>query len=371
MARRRSYYGTKRRTTPRRVLLYTTVIVVVGLAGYQLYQQRFADKTTGGDLDIITPDDNTSLVHSQPAKKPLPDVVKNESPVTNSTHNAATPDAAADSQASEQSKTAVVIEPEENNYHPQFSEAMLKYNAGIKAADAGKVIEARNLLSESVASGLPWETEKLARTRLNDLARLWLFTKNIYDNDPHCLRYKVQSGDYLSTIGQKFGVPYQFLMRINGISRATNLRADENIKVIKGPFMAVADRTKFILTLYLDDVIAFTWQISTGREGRSTPTGKWMVTKGKKLLNPEWTDPDTGKTFLPDDPDNPLGERWIGIHGIEGAALGRTGFGIHGTIEPKKIGQPASRGCIRLRNQDVELVYDMLAEGQSVVTIKD
>jgi lipoprotein-anchoring transpeptidase ErfK/SrfK len=48
--------------------------------------------------------------------------------------------------------------------------------------------------------------------------------------------------------------------------------------------------------------------------------------------------------------------------------LGKS-YGIHGTIDPNSIGKAESRGCIRLRNQDVEEVYDMLAVG-SEVTIR-
>ena len=61
----------------------------------------------------------------------------------------------------------------------------------------------------------------------------------------------------------------------------------------------------------------------------------------------------------------------IGLHGKEGEAVGRGGFGIHGTIRPEEIGKAASRGCIRLHNKDVAVLYDLLAEGQSFVWVED
>ena len=368
MARRRSYYGTRKRTSPRKYLLYIAVIAVVAIAGKKLYDMSFGNsEPTVAELEIITPEHKAETVRTKPVVKSTPVAVKQEP-------KQAEPVASKPEPQVTQPQQTIVLEPEPEKkptYHPQFTVAMDLYQKGLQAMDSNDVLKARELLSDAVGEGLPLETEKQARNKLNDLAEKWLFSKNIYENDPYCQRYKVQSGDYLTSIGNNFDIPYQFIMRVNHISRPENLRAGENIKVVKGPFLAVADRTKFILTLYLDDVIAYTWPISTGKEGRSTPTGKWLVTKGKKLMNPEWTDPDTGSTFLPDDPENPLGERWIGIHGIDGDAIGRTGFGIHGTIEPHKIGQPASRGCIRLRNQDVEVVYDMLMEGKSTVVIKD
>jgi len=71
-----------------------------------------------------------------------------------------------------------------------------------------------------------------------------------------------------------------------------------------------------------------------------------------------------------DDPKNPLGEFWIGLVGTEGAALDKHGYGIHGTIDPDSIGKQASLGCIRLKNEDVAVVYEMLVEGKSFVVVK-
>ncbi len=48
---------------------------------------------------------------------------------------------------------------------------------------------------------------------------------------------------------------------------------------------------------------------------------------------------------------------------------GQTSYGIHGTIEPDTIGRQASMGCVRLKVEDVQLVYDMLSEGKSRVLV--
>ncbi|MFC1781908.1 L,D-transpeptidase, partial [Planctomycetota bacterium] len=74
---------------------------------------------------------------------------------------------------------------------------------------------------------------------------------------------------------------------------------------------------------------------------------------------------------LPDDPDYPLGPRWIGLEGLEGDAKGRSGFAIHGNKEPESIGSAASRGCVRMRNDDVILVYNLLFPAESKVEIKN
>ena len=72
-----------------------------------------------------------------------------------------------------------------------------------------------------------------------------------------------------------------------------------------------------------------------------------------------------------DDPDYPLGSRWIALEGISGEAKGRSGFAIHGTKIPEEIGTAGSRGCIRLYNSDAILVYNLLTPGLSRVEVVD
>ena len=55
---------------------------------------------------------------------------------------------------------------------------------------------------------------------------------------------------------------------------------------------------------------------------------------------------------------NPVGTRWIG--------LSQKGYGIHGTDRPRSIGHAKSHGCIRLRNQDVERLFERVRAGDVV-----
>jgi len=240
---------------------------------------------------------------------------------------------------------------------------------GRAAMAAQDYITAREKISQAMALGLPPREAKLAESLINQVSDFWLFSRRFFPDDPHCRRYRVESGDLLVNIGKKFDVPYQILMRINSIKKASSLRAGQNIKVVQGPFHAVVNRERFMMYVYLGEILVRVYPVSTGKPGRETPVGSWLVEAGKKQINPAWTDPDTSKQFYPDDKDNPLGERWIGLKGLDGNAKGRTGFGIHGTIEPEKIGTAASRGCVRLLNKDAEELYDMLTEGKSRVQV--
>jgi lipoprotein-anchoring transpeptidase ErfK/SrfK len=47
--------------------------------------------------------------------------------------------------------------------------------------------------------------------------------------------------------------------------------------------------------------------------------------------------------------------------------LGNTLYRIHGTHQPWTIGESVSSGCIRLRNEDVISLYDMVKVGAKVI----
>ena len=234
-----------------------------------------------------------------------------------------------------------------------------------------QIIEARDRLNQMLSSSVNENQHTFVKSQLSNLAQKWLFSRTVFPNDKLCCIYKVKPGDRFKTISDNCKVPYEILMRINNITDPKKLRAGDNIKVINGPFHAKIYRSLFKMDLFLQDTFVSSFPVGLGKEGMETPTGIWLVKKGGKLISPIWTDPVTGKTYQADDPDYPLGARWIGLKGIEGAAKDRTGFAVHGTKSEQQIGMPQSRGCIRLLNEDVILIYDLMMPGQSKIVITD
>lgn len=233
-----------------------------------------------------------------------------------------------------------------------------------------KIIEARDRLNEllPMTSG---QQRELVKEQLAALSDKWLFSSTVFPGDRMCSNYRVSPGDLMSKIGEMYNVPYEILMQINGIERPELLRAGATLKVINGPFNAIVYRSTFTMDLYLQNTYVKSYKVGLGKAGMETPTGRWRVKEGGKLVKPIWTDPVGGKTYHPEDPDYPLGSRWIALEGIEGAAAGRTGFAIHGTKDPEQIGSPGSQGCIRLHNGDAIMVYNLTMPGMSLVDVRD
>ena len=244
----------------------------------------------------------------------------------------------------------------------------------IAAADedfqTGKVIAARNALNKILHDRtLSKKDREDVKQLLSKIAETWLFSKQVFDDDTLTEKYQVKDNDYFSTIAPKYKVPYQIIMRVNGITDERKLPL-RKIKVVKGPFHVKIRLSSFNLDLYLQDQYIKSYQVGIGKPGKETPTGKWRVAN-EKLVKPTWYDKQEGKTYVADDPLNPLGARWIGIEGIEGDTVGKTDYALHGTKEPKSIGTKCSRGCIRLHDEDVIELFGMLTPVHSKVDIVD
>ena len=77
----------------------------------------------------------------------------------------------------------------------------------------------------------------------------------------------------------------------------------------------------------------------------------------------------TGEILSPNAPGrDPIVTRILHLRGLEAQnarAFGRSIY-IHGTAEERRIGRPASYGCIRMRSRDVVRVFDAVPVGARV-----
>jgi len=233
------------------------------------------------------------------------------------------------------------------------------------------IVAAREKLNEALRMPMSVQQRSSVKNQLSKLADQWLFSRTVLPNDALCESYMVRSRDRLAAIGDKYKVPYEILMRVNNITDPRTLQAGATIKVIKGPFHAKVYRSTFTMDVYLQTTYVRSFSVGLGKPGHETPTGLWRVRPGGKAYATSWRDPDSGIVYQPEDPDYPLGSRWIALDGLSGEAKDRTGFGIHGTKEPDQIGKADSRGCIRMFNGEVIQVYNMLIEDLSQVEVAD
>jgi lipoprotein-anchoring transpeptidase ErfK/SrfK len=107
------------------------------------------------------------------------------------------------------------------------------------------------------------------------------------------------------------------------------------------------------IALIEDGRVVKVYPVAVGKLGTPSPRGSFEI--ASHVQRPTWYQP--GKVVGPG-PANPLGTRWMG--------LGFKGYGIHGTNMPLSIGKAASHGCIRMRNHDVEELFNLVEVGDPV-----
>ena len=124
----------------------------------------------------------------------------------------------------------------------------------------------------------------------------------------------------------------------------------------------------------LEDGQALRMGVGVGREGFGWTGTVWV---GGKQVQPKWFPPaemierqpelaQYQPNGMPGGAGNPLGERAIYLHDENG---NDTLYRIHGTIEPNSIGLNVSSGCIRMLNENVIELYEMVPLGAKVVVI--
>ncbi len=136
-------------------------------------------------------------------------------------------------------------------------------------------------------------------------------------------------------------------------------------RTTEAPGTIIIQTSERYLYLIQGEGRALRYGIGVGRDGF-----QWqgLLKISRKAEWPDWTPPPEMIARQPGIPHfmaggigNPLGARAM--------YLGSTLYRIHGSNEPWTIGQNVSSGCIRMRNEDVEDLYNRVKIGTKVVII--
>ncbi|RKP54320.1 L,D-transpeptidase [Cohnella endophytica] len=112
------------------------------------------------------------------------------------------------------------------------------------------------------------------------------------------------------------------------------------------PLTVVIDKTNHRLAVVSGNVLIRNYEVGLG--GDKTPEGQFLISE--KVKNPNGSG--------------------TGAFGSRGMTLSDTRYGIHGTNEPKSIGKDESHGCVRMKKEDIEELYDLVPMGTPVTITK-
>lgn len=125
----------------------------------------------------------------------------------------------------------------------------------------------------------------------------------------------------------------------------TNAKLDtENLYVeiddLDETVIAVVDKSDQKLHLYENGLKKHSWEVSTARKGKVTPTGTW---------NAQWLSKHH-KSSIYNNAPMPYSIFYNG------------NFAIHGTDQIGRLGTPASSGCVRLHPENAAVLYAMVEQ---------
>lgn len=96
------------------------------------------------------------------------------------------------------------------------------------------------------------------------------------------------------------------------------------------------------LTLFKNNIVYKTYKVAVGKPSTPTPKGTFKIIN--RAINP----------------GGPFGARWLGLNAPFGD------YGIHGTNNPSSIGKSISNGCIRMFNNQVIELSNLVSIGTIV-----
>lgn len=189
-------------------------------------------------------------------------------------------------------------------------------------------------------------------------------------------RYEVMRGDTLGLVAARFGVEPAVLARDNNLKTNARLTTGDilqvdNRHIVPSGFTEgiVVNLPQRRLFLFRNGEVLHSYPVSIGMVDWRTPTGEFAIQT--REVDPTWDVPKSIQakmarkgervlTKVAPGPDNPLGTRWIGVNGS---------IGIHGTNAPSSIFKYATHGCVRMATEDVEHLFELVAEGDPVAFI--
>ena len=172
---------------------------------------------------------------------------------------------------------------------------------------------------------------------------------------PQTVFYEIVPGDSLGKLARVYHTTPQLIKRANGL-KSDVIRTGEKLRIWTAPFNVLINKSQNVLFLKSGEEVLKIYHVSTGKDN-ITPVGTFKI--ATKIEKPVWFR-NGGAPIPSESPENELGSRWMGFDTDPH-------YGIHGTLHPETIGQQVTAGCVRLANQDVEELFDILPVGTEVV----
>lgn len=226
------------------------------------------------------------------------------------------------------------------------------YQEAVTYKKEGDLAKAKDVLKTIYAEHPDFENIEAVQKELEGVNMALLFSMN---QTPNTVIHEVVSGDTLGKLAKKYNTTIELIKQSNKL-KGDVIHVGQRLRIWTAAFDIFVDKSQNILMVKTGGEVLKTYRVSTG-EGNSTPVGEFTI--AEKLVDPVWF--NKGAIVPPDSPANVLGTRWLGFNIPH--------YGIHGTVEPETIGQQVTAGCVRMRNEEVEELFNYIPRGTKVVIV--
>jgi LysM repeat protein len=250
------------------------------------------------------------------------------------------------------------------------AQSTLKPSASVKEALArakslvskGDRVGARQLLLAGLKSK-PTEQERTAIE--SELAVINVQLAFLPYDMPEKVDHVVKRGDSLDKMSKKYGVTVQSIQIGNDLKNPNLIKAGDHLRVLDADFSIEVSKGTHELLLLMNGTFFKRYKVGLGKFDK-TPLGTFEIYD--RIVEPVWWRPD-GKEIPFGAKENILGTRWMAIRATGDTPAVR-GYGIHGTWDEPSIGKSESAGCVRMRNAEVEELFNLVPWGTKVTIHK-
>ncbi|MBL7157947.1 MAG: L,D-transpeptidase family protein [Candidatus Omnitrophica bacterium] len=238
-----------------------------------------------------------------------------------------------------------------NSVHNDTKNSLYKKAVSLEAA--GESEKAKRAFEHFLETHPNDKKKEATRKKIEKLNVKILFSDSVTKDS---FLYEIKPGDTLIKIATKFHTTVELIKKSNGLI-SDMIFPGKFLKVPQAKFSIHVDRSGNRLLLLSNGKLFKSYTVSTG-ENLSTPVGEFYIEE--KMIKPVWY--KIGATVSPDSPEYELGSRWMGIS--------KENYGIHGTNDESTIGKHITKGCVRMKNSDVEELYAIVPSGTEVVIVE-
>ncbi len=185
------------------------------------------------------------------------------------------------------------------------------------------------------------------------------------DNLSRARSHQVAAGDNLAKLAAKWrkegiAIDESGLALLNRIKNPNSLRVGQRIHCPVDPIHAVVEKRSFLMAVYVGERMLRLYWVGHGADDK-TPVTEFTVQD--KLKDPDWYAPD-GQVHPAGSPENILGHYFVKFSNPDPSL---SGYGAHGTPRPETVGTMSSMGCLRMFDDDIKELYQLLPRKSKVV----